>query len=140
VEETFMRKTILFFAIFSIAAGAMAQWEPEVERRLSPAFNECQSNGDAARGITSAMMGCLGEENERQDARLNQAYRMVMKRLPTSGKTKLRQSQRAWIKNRDALAKAAGDRAGGGSASGLEYSGEFLHETIKRVIWLEKYR
>jgi uncharacterized protein YecT (DUF1311 family) len=135
-----MRKTILFFAILSIATGAMAQWEPEVERRVSPAFNQCQSNGDAARGITSAMMSCLGEENERQDARLNQAYRMVMTRLSVRGKTKLRQAQRLWIKNRDSAAKAAGDRADGGSAAGLEYSSQFLHETIRRVIWLENYR
>jgi uncharacterized protein YecT (DUF1311 family) len=135
-----MRKTMLFLIISGCAASAFAQWEPEVEHRLSPAYSDCQANGDAARGVTSAMMSCLGEENERQDAHLNQAYRIVMNRLSTRGKTKLRQSQRVWIKSRDAAAKAAGDRVGGGSAAGLEYSNTVMHETIRRVIWLEKYR
>jgi uncharacterized protein YecT (DUF1311 family) len=135
-----MRRLILLLSISAIASSAAAQWEPDVERRVSPAFSECQSSGDAARGITSAMMSCLGDENERQDSRLNQAYRLAMHRLSTRGKMKLRQSQRAWISRRDAAAKAAGHRAGGGSAAGLEYASQFLHETIKRVIWLEKYR
>lgn len=135
-----MRTLIFILAVAGIAASAHAQWEPEVERRLSPEYGACQESGEAAQGVTAAMMSCLGEENDRQDARLNQAYRMVINRLSTSGKTKLRQSQRSWIKSRDAAAKKVGEAAGGGSAAGLEYSSTILHQTIRRIIWLEKYR
>ncbi|UVO49794.1 lysozyme inhibitor LprI family protein [Sphingomonas sp. SUN019] len=135
-----MRKAILLLAFAGVAASAAAQWSPEAEKRLSSTYNQCQASGDAAKGVTSAMMSCLGEENHRQDGHLNQAYQAAMNRLSTRRKAKLRQSQGAWIKSRDIAAKAAGDRAGGGSAAGLEYSSTILHKTIERIIWLEKYQ
>lgn len=133
-------RPVLFLALAAAAAPALAQWEAAVEQRLTPAYGQCQASGAAAQGVTSAMMDCLGAENERQDARLNEAYRIAMKRLPAARQAELRQLQRAWIKQRDAAARAAGDQAGGGSAAGLEYAGTFLHETVKRTIWLEEYR
>ncbi len=131
-----------FLAVLALAAplAAHAQWPKAVEARLTRDFDRCMKSGDAARGQTLAMFECNSAEIERQDQRLNQAYRMVMGRLSAPRKTRLRQSERAWITGRDRDCKAAARQAGGGTASGLEYQGCFLRATIERTIWLERYR
>lgn len=129
---------MMFAALLMVVAAT--QTDAEVEKRYSAAFNTCTNTGDAARGVTPAMMECLGAELERQDARLNQAYKMVMNRLPQKRKTALRMSQRKWIRDRDAKCKRAYDAAGGGTASGLELQGCKTSETIRRTIFLERYR
>lgn len=125
---------------FLLMAAAAPQTDAEVEKRYSAAFNTCIGTGDAARGVTPAMAECMGAELDRQDARLNQAYKMVMGRSPQKRKTALRTSQRKWIKTRDATCQQAYDAAGGGTASGLEKLGCLTSETIKRTIFLERYR
>lgn len=128
--------------ILSLLLAAMApQTNAEVEKRYSAAFNTCVESGDAARGVTPAMAECIDAELDRQDARLNQAYKMVMERLPLKRKTALRTSQRKWIRTRDATCQRAYDAAGGGgTASGLEKLGCLTSETIRRTIFLERYR
>jgi len=123
-----------------LMTAAAPQTDADVEKRYSAAFNTCTNTGDAARGVTPAMMECLSAELERQDARLNQAYTMVMKRLSPKRKTALRTSQRKWIRDRDAKCKRAYDAVGGGTASGLEFQGCMTSETIRRTIFLERYR
>ena len=108
-----------------------------IEKRFSSTYNECKSNGDAANGVTSAMMDCNSAEIELQDARLNQAYKMVMSRLPESDKGRVKASEKVWISNRDRdCTKSMGDEAGG-SLGQIIYSGCILDETIKRTVWLE---
>lgn len=127
--------------ILSLLLAAMApQTNAEVEKRYSAAFNTCVESGDAARGVTPAMAECIDAELDRQDARLNQAYKMVIERLPLKRKTALRTSQRKWIRTRDATCQRAYDAAGGGTASGLEKLGCLTSETIRRTIFLERYR
>jgi uncharacterized protein YecT (DUF1311 family) len=96
-------------------------------------------SGDAAQGITSAIMDCNGAENRLQDARLNQAYKTVMARLAQPQQAALRKSERTWIKERDQRCREAADEAGGGSAFGIIFSSCVLDETVKRVIWLKDY-
>lgn len=128
---------ILIVPLLALAAPAAAQWPADVEARVTPEYKTCQASGDAAKGITYAMMNCLGTEIDVQDDRLNAAYRTTMQR--TKRKTALRAAQRGWIKERDTKCRAAAER-GGGSAAGLEGNGCILRETIARTIWLEKYR
>lgn len=110
----------------------------EVEDRYSPAYKDCTSTGEAAEGVTSALMDCNGPEIELQDSKLNQAYKMVMSRLPGSDRSKLRAAENAWITARDkGCEKAMGDEAEG-SLGSVIYSGCILNETIKRTIWLER--
>lgn len=122
------------------ASPAMAQWPKAVDARLTREYNRCQNSGDAARGVTPAMNACYTQEIDRQDARLNQAYVMVMKRLPARRKAALRASERAWIGKRNAECKAAADSYDGGTGASLEYNGCYLRHTIERTLWLEKYR
>jgi uncharacterized protein YecT (DUF1311 family) len=125
---------------FLLITAAVPQTDAEVEKRYSTAFDTCMAGGEAANGVTFAMVECGNAELERQDARLNQAYKMVMDRLPRKRKTTLRTSQRAWIRERNAECQRAYDAAGGGTASGLEKLGCLTSETIKRTIFLERYR
>lgn len=57
---------------------------------------------------------CLGEENRKQDARLNRAYAAAMKRLSPARQDVLRRSQRAWLQLVSTQCELeAGPRTGG---------------------------
>jgi uncharacterized protein YecT (DUF1311 family) len=135
-----MFKLCLAAATVAVAVPAFGQTRAEVDAAYSPAFNACMKSGDAAGGVTSAMMDCNGLENIRQDERLNHAYRTAMARLQPGQKAVLRLSERKWLQQRKKVCQDAANSAGGGSASGLIYSSCFLDETVKRKIWLQRYR
>jgi uncharacterized protein YecT (DUF1311 family) len=126
-------------AIISSSRVAAQSSASGVQASYSAAFNRCMKSGDAADGVTSAMMNCLGTENELQDKRLNQTYKLVMERSDAAQKDALRKSERAWIAQRDATCRAESDELGGGTASALTYSNCFLDETIKRTDWLKEH-
>lgn len=132
-------KALILVAALALPATAQAQWPKAVEARLTRQYDDCMASGAAAQGQTLAMNVCQSEEIERQDARLNQAYVMVMKRLSPKRKATLRQSERAWIARRDKGCMAAARTYEGGTAAGLEYQGCYLRETIARTLWLERY-
>lgn len=137
-----IRKAVLLAAAIGFAniAPVSAQTTAQVNARYTRDYDRCLKTGDAAKGVTSAMMDCIGLEVDRQDARLNQTYKTAMARLNPAGKTRLRTAQRGWIKQRDARCRREADAVGGGSMSGISYSSCILDETIKRTIWLEKYK
>jgi uncharacterized protein YecT (DUF1311 family) len=137
-----IRKAVLFAVAIGLAgvAAAGAQTTTQINARYSHDYDRCLKTGDAAKGITSAMMDCIGLEIDRQDARLNQTYKRVMVRLNSAGKTGLRTVQRGWIKQRDSRCSRESDANGGGTLSGIIYASCILHETIKRTIWLERYK
>jgi uncharacterized protein YecT (DUF1311 family) len=138
--ELLARAGLFWLAGLVVAGTAGAQTQREIDARQSPGFRTCMASGDAAQGITSSMMDCLGTEIDLQDARLNQAYKMVMMRLGPAAKTRLRASERTWIKARNVDCKRSAARDGGGTASALGYNSCILDATIKRTIWLERYR
>lgn len=128
-------RVILISAL--VAAPVFAQSQSQVENRYSPDYDQCM---DDSQGVTVNMLDCIGAEIDQQDARLNQAYVMVMRPLPKAKKGVLRQLQRTWIKRHDAKCKRDADAEGGGSLAGIIYSSCFLDETIKRTIFLENYK
>jgi len=131
-----VKTTILsIFAATAIASSSYAQ--DNVEKRYSREFNQCANDSG---GSDPAMVDCYSSEIDRQDARLNQAYVMVMRGLPTARKTALRQSERAWIQQRDLGCKRNAKFEEGGTLYNVIYSGCLLDETIKRIIFLERYR
>lgn len=134
-----MRLTFLC-ALGAFVSPAAAMPIDQIEARYSAAFNECMGSGDAARGVTPAMLACISDEYKVQDTRLNQAYKMVTKRLNASRKAKLRESERQWIKTRDATCKQARDSYDGGSMAPIVWGTCRTNETIKRTMWLENYR
>lgn len=127
-------------SLLLIATSAPPLTRADIERRYTPAYKQCLNNGDAAQGVQYAMNDCANGEYERQDARLNQAYVMVMRRLAPPAKVKLRTLQRAWIKTRDGKCTAESAEYQGGSIAPMIYSLCLTDETIRRTLWLESYR
>lgn len=129
---------MITLSVMVLATGpAYAQTQAQIERRYTPEYNQCM---DASEGVTAAMMDCIGAEIDRQDARLNQAYVMVMRPLPRAKKDRLRGLQRTWIRQRDAKCSRVAADDGGGSLAGVTYAGCILDETIRRTIYLETYQ
>lgn len=124
--------------IASLAATPLAaQSQSQIEKRYSPDYGPCI---EASGGVTSEMMSCTGVEIDQQDARLNQAYVMVMRALPPAKKVALRSSERAWISQRDAGCRRSAKESGDGTLADLAYSDCILDEAIKRTIFLENYK
>lgn len=104
------------------------------ESSLSPAYKACM---DASGGTTFGMRTCLGEEHERQDARLNRVYQALIGALSPEREEALRVAQRAWIRYRDANCDFYYDPQGG-TAAGLAASSCLLSETADRADELER--
>lgn len=121
-------------------APAVAQTKKQVKARYSNEYNRCMNTGLAADGVTSGIMDCSGNEIRRQDARLNEAYKMVMARSTPQQKTTLRTSERNWIGQRNKGCEKVTAPLEGGTLAMIIYSGCILDETIKRTIWLESYK
>jgi hypothetical protein len=108
----------------------------QIERRYTSAYNQCLNGAYTTLEINT----CFHAEHERQEARLNQAYVTVMRPLPAAKKAMLRTLQRAWIKQRDAKCRLAGNEFSGGTMATGADLGCLIHETIKRTLYLENYR
>jgi uncharacterized protein YecT (DUF1311 family) len=83
--------TLAFAAAMPLVASAQ-------ESNLSKKYDACMDKSD---GVTMDMMDCISAEIERQDVRLNRAYKSLMANLTPERKKQLQEAQRAWIKFRD---------------------------------------
>ncbi len=80
---------------------------------LSPQHAACmRQSGDT----TVGMIDCIGAETQRQDRRLNQAYKAAMALQSPERKKQLQAAQRAWIQFRDANCAFYFDPDGGSLA------------------------
>lgn len=122
--------------VAALSPQAEAQSRAQVERRYTPAYHQCMNVASTNYDMTN----CYGDELERQDGRLNQAYVMVMRPLSSTKKTTLRTLQRTWLKQRDAKCDRERNQYSGGSISSGVFLSCMLDETIKRTIYLENYR
>lgn len=91
---------------------------------------------DQSNGVTSNMLACIGEELEKQDARLNSAYRTLTSQLNAERKQQLVAAQRLWIQYRDANCQFYADPEGGTLAT-LSANQCVLDETSQRASELE---
>ncbi|KRG71753.1 hypothetical protein ABB29_02810 [Pseudoxanthomonas dokdonensis] len=62
-------------------------------------YNACLQAED---GTQDAIIQCQQAETKSQDARLNSAYKALIEKLPGEKQHQLRDTQRLWIKYRDA--------------------------------------
>jgi uncharacterized protein YecT (DUF1311 family) len=127
-------------ALLLVAQDGEATVSPEVQARYTKAFKTCTTTGDAARGIQPAMTGCAGLEAERQDKILNTTYGRVMSKRTKPAQSKLRLLQRNWIKQRDAICQEAQAEYEGGTMAPQVFYTCLANESIKRTIWLERYK
>ena len=100
----------------------------------SAAYETCMATGDAAKGVTAAMADCVIAELRIEDARLNAVYKTVIAGLDDAGQENLRQTQRAWITERDRRCKA---QAAGGTIDRINIPACVLDVTIERTKQLE---
>ncbi|WP_081422256.1 lysozyme inhibitor LprI family protein [Xanthomonas cannabis] len=102
--------------------------------QLRHSYAKCIKQSNATH---PAMMDCNEGEYEYQNARLNKAYQALMRKLAADEKTELKQEERDWIKQRDALCRSNG-ALGGGQAEELEDSSCMLNAAAARADELEK--
>jgi len=73
--------------------------------------------------VTTDLVGCLSKARDSSDAKLNLLYRGIRKKLGESDSDRLTETQRAWIKYRDANCSAERALYDGGTASFPAYLG-----------------
>lgn len=86
--------------LVGIASMALAAGTAHAEGGLSSEYDACMGRA-GSNTVQSGM--CAQKEIAAQDARLNKAYRQVMRQLEATPakRTALRARQRAWLKARD---------------------------------------
>ncbi|MGD9947024.1 MAG: lysozyme inhibitor LprI family protein [Desulfobulbus sp.] len=127
-----MRKRWVMMALF---LGCSTQAALAEDIGLSKEYSFCL---DAAGGVTMSMIDCIHQETERQDLRLNKAYKMVMETLTPERKNELKKAQRAWIAFRDGNCQFYADPEGG-SIAGISANDCYLRATASRASELESF-
>ena len=87
----------------------------------------------------AGMTECITTETQRQDARLNKAYKALMAELPSLRKKQLQEAQRAWIKFRDTNC-AFYDDPDGGTLARVNANACMMTATAERASELERLR
>jgi uncharacterized protein YecT (DUF1311 family) len=80
-----------------LAAAPAADAQPRPRRSLS-----ATEAADHCGGSNPEILQCIAGLLDREDARLNRAYKAQMARLPPPQQASLRNAQRRWIRDRDA--------------------------------------
>jgi uncharacterized protein YecT (DUF1311 family) len=121
--------------LLNFGSAAYASPNP-VEARYSSAYKKCTAEavGDVELRV------CVNTEIGIQDARLNQAYKMIMQHLTPPQQASLRLSERAWITKKEKDCALERQPDAGGTLAFVETAECALDTTIKRLIWLERYK
>lgn len=128
--RSFVKTYILSLSIL-VATAALA------DSKYSAEYSSCTKG---ARGDTSALVDCSNKELDKQNARMDRAYKSAMASLPAQVSEKLQASQALWIKFRE-------EDCGtyyiltGGTIDMLNGSGCDLSMTLKRaddIEWITK--
>lgn len=106
------------------------------DTELTRQFSICM---DKSGGVTVEMLDCIAAETERQDLRLNKAYKDVMAELTPQRKKQLQEAQRAWIKYRDANCDFYAD-PDGGTLAAVSSNDCYMSTTASRAKELEGFR
>lgn len=82
---------------------------------------------------------CLLKEHDILDKKLNSSYSNLMKILPLIGQSKLRNSQRAWLKFREYECGFASYQEDGATMFRVIFASCYLKMTQKRLSELDEY-
>jgi len=132
-----MKASKILCLVLALSAAAPASAAREYrDTLLSRDYHRCIKVDPSNAGLGQ----CLELESERQEGRLNQAYRMMMARLPAPRKAVLLRSERAWVNARKrACDEAYREMEGGGGAGPAQLMCESVL-AAERTNWLEKFR
>jgi uncharacterized protein YecT (DUF1311 family) len=135
-----MERGKIFWFVLGLSGGAFATTaaaeDTYNDKRLSAEYHRCFAQDSS----TAGMGQCLELELERQEGRLNQAYRMVMMRLPAARKATLLASERAWVRARKRECDRAYKEMEGGTGDGAAYLMCSSVRAAERTAWLERFR
>ena len=106
-----LKYTSLFLMAFLVIASA--QTFGQERDLLSAEYWKCIEQSG---GTDPGMLACMGAEEERQDKKLNDAYKKLMKELKPERKRQLQEAQRIWIKYIEANCDFYLDPEGGTAA------------------------
>ncbi|MCG5243015.1 lysozyme inhibitor LprI family protein [Azospirillum doebereinerae] len=122
-----MRRIPVASAILLLNVAMMAVPAQAEKNNLSATYTNCMDNSG---GVTFDMIECTPEEHEKQDKRLNSAYKQALKAVGDRANT-LKEVQRAWLKYRDLTCGFAGGAEG--SSARIIGSSCFLQMTAERA-------
>jgi uncharacterized protein YecT (DUF1311 family) len=136
-------KRLALLLLLAASAPAFASAASEVDAAVEVAYSaEHRRCLEDSGGGDIAMIDCNGAEYSRQDAALNRVYRALLGRLSKAEGARVRASQRGWLR----AGKTYCDRSIGlpfrnwGTLERLRWSNCNLDRTIRRTVWLERYR
>lgn len=109
----------------SAANASLAHAE---SRNLTATYTNCMDNSG---GVTVDMHNCIGTEHEKQDKRLNAAYKAALKAVGDERGKALKEVQRTWLKYRDLNCNFAG--GGEGTIAVILGASCFLNMTAERA-------
>ena len=96
---------------------------------LSAQYSTCVKN---AGGETPEILKCIDSETAVQDKNLNNYYKQAISTINPSRTSALKESQRAWLKQRDAELKFYSD-PDGGQAAIINANSHFMSMTVDRA-------
>jgi len=126
-------KTLSMALMAGLAFAAAPAFAEGVE--LSQRYSTCMNQAD---GITIDMHACIAAEYERQDGRLNLAYKQLSNQLSDDRKKQLLAAQRLWIQFRGANCAFYAD-PDGGTLANLDGATCELEATALRAAELERF-
>jgi uncharacterized protein YecT (DUF1311 family) len=118
-----------------LAAGQEASGSPNIDRYYSKTYNDCMA---AAGGSTYPTRDCQNAELDNWDKALNGAYQQLLSRAAPPDKLKLRDEERAWLRQTTHKCDHAGDDEVGGTLQPIEVADCYLTEKILRAVELRK--
>jgi|HubBroStandDraft_1064217.scaffolds.fasta_scaffold371213_1 uncharacterized protein YecT (DUF1311 family) len=124
-------------AMLAVLATTPALATPNVGRSYSKTYNDCM---DAAAGSTMPTRDCIGAEYQAWDKQLNDTYQALIAGRAAPDKVKLRDDERAWLKDTKTRCDHAGDDERGGSLQGIEIDQCNLDQRILRTVYLRGLR
>jgi len=127
----FKRTTLLGFSMLIFSPVLYAG-----DNDLSRQYSNCM---DRSGGVTVNMLDCIAAETDRQDTRLNNAYKRTMASLNATRKKQLQEVQRIWIRYRDANCDFYADPNGGTIAT-VNSNSCYMEATAERTTELENLR
>ena len=128
-----MKKFMIILSMLMISIVSFAGYESDLVERMRAYEEKSQKELDTGVNMTDTM-SAIGQK---WDEELNKIYKLLMSKLSTQQKTKLRNEEKAWIAKRDKDAKKAASQYEGQ----IKYMTERNHQAEankKRAIELAK--
>jgi uncharacterized protein YecT (DUF1311 family) len=127
---------MIYALVLAVGWPACAQTDRDVAARLTPEVRACEQAPENSGTLQQAL--CYKDEDTRQDKRLNDLWAQVMSSISPARRQNLRANERRWVEQRDEDCK---DEANAyiNSTAAYMYNRCYAEESIRRIIWMERF-